>query len=123
MESFYYLLINLGCIALPFAFSFDSKVNFASTWKAFLPACFITLTGFVIWDVAFTDLGIWGFNPEYLIGIDLLNLPIDGCSFSVFLMRAHLLMLQSKYTVQKIHFNLLGKQLLMCFCLSVFSLR
>jgi lycopene cyclase domain-containing protein len=70
MESFYYLLINL-----------DSKVNFASTWKAFLPACFITLTGFVIWDVAFTDLGIWGFNPEYLIGIDLLNLPIEEWMF------------------------------------------
>lgn len=82
-ESFYYLAIDLGCILLPFVFSFDKRVKFASTWRAFWPACLITLTGFIIWDVIFTQLGVWGFNESYLLGGDIVNLPLEEWLFFI----------------------------------------
>jgi len=76
-----YLLVNLCSIAIPFAYSFHPKLGFQKTWFAFWPACLITGLFFVVWDVLFTRLGVWGFNPTYLVGIDILYLPAEEWLF------------------------------------------
>lgn len=43
------------------------------------------LTGafFVLWDIAFTQMKVWGFNPEYVLGIYFYNLPLEEVLFFV----------------------------------------
>ena len=76
-----YLLLNIGTILFPLLLSFDKKVAFSGGWKALFPAIFITGAVFLIWDVAFTEMGVWGFNPKYLIGIYFLGLPLEEWLF------------------------------------------
>ncbi|MDG1262532.1 MAG: lycopene cyclase domain-containing protein [Flavobacteriales bacterium] len=78
-----YLLVNLGSIAVPFLLSFDKKVAFYTKWKAFWPANLITLLFFVVWDVLFTEAGIWGFNDTYLLGPHLFGLPLEEWLFFI----------------------------------------
>jgi lycopene cyclase domain-containing protein len=76
-----YLLINLFTVIIPFVFSFHPKLNFYKNWRAFFTANSIVALLFIIWDIQFTKMGIWGFDPDYLCGLYLFNLPIEEVLF------------------------------------------
>lgn len=76
-----YLLVNFFTIIIPFLFSFHPKLKFHKTWNAFFPAVFISGLIFVLWDMYFTHLGVWGFNDRYLTGIEVGNLPLEEVLF------------------------------------------
>ena len=78
-----YLSIDLFSILVPFIFSFYSKAPFYKKWKYFWIANLISTAVFVIWDEAFTRLGIWGFNSEYLTGIYVMSLPLEEVLFFI----------------------------------------
>lgn len=78
---FLYLLLNLGSISIPFAYSFDKKMRFIKHWKAVLLALTIVATVFLIWDAIFTANGVWGFNPDYHLPFLLLGMPIEEWLF------------------------------------------
>lgn len=80
-QKYLYLWINLLSFIIPFLFSFYPKANFSKKWKYVLPAIFITAAIFIAWDALFTHLGVWGFNGEYTLGIDLMGLPFEEILF------------------------------------------
>ena len=83
MSSWTYLWVDLIVIVIPFIASFDKRVAFVNDWKAFWPACLLTMMFFIAWDVWFTNQGIWGFNDAYLIGIEVLGLPLEEFLFFI----------------------------------------
>ncbi len=83
MKQYTYLAIDLGCILVPFLFSFYNKYPFYKQWRYFFPANIIVAIAFMIWDEYFTQLGVWGFNPDYLTGIYLGHLPLEEVLFFI----------------------------------------
>jgi lycopene cyclase domain-containing protein len=76
-----YLLINLCSVVVPFFCSFEHRIAFYKNWKAIIPALLLPAVGFLIWDSLFTRLGVWGFNPRYITGLSLFNLPLEEVLF------------------------------------------
>ena len=83
MEKLIYLGLMLGSILFPFILSFDKKVHFYTRWKHLLPAIFITLAVFIVWDVLFTRYGIWSFNKAYVTGLFIIKLPVEEWLFFI----------------------------------------
>lgn len=77
----YYFWILLGTIAFPFLLSFDKRVHFYTRWKYLFPVLLLIGAGFIVWDRYFTLKGVWGFNPEYLQGIEVFYLPLEEVLF------------------------------------------
>ena len=78
-----YLKILLFSFMIPFIVSFDSRIKF-NTY--FLPLSLALLTSaipFILWDIYFTHLGVWGFNPKYHFDILLINLPLEEILFFI----------------------------------------
>lgn len=83
MNHYLYLLINLGTILIPFVFSFHPKLRFWDDSKPFFKANLLVALGFILWDVYFTNIGVWGFNADYLMGYKIWNLPIEEVLFFI----------------------------------------
>ena len=76
-----YLLINILTISFPLLRSFESKIRFAKEWKSLSIAIILTGSFFIVWDVFFTKIGVWGFNPLHLQGITIFELPLEEWLF------------------------------------------
>jgi len=85
MNHFLYLAINLCSVIVPFLASFYPKHPFYKHWKIYFMANSVVALFFILWDMIFTHLGIWGFNYKYLLGIKIYNLPIEEIMFFFFI--------------------------------------
>ena len=76
-----YLYLNIFTIFFPFVLSFDKRVKFYKNWPYLFPAILVNAFIFITWDSFFTRLGVWGFNPDYLVGWYLFGLPLEELLF------------------------------------------
>lgn len=83
MDKFLYLFINLFSVIIPVIFTFHPRLNFHKNFKAFFVGLLVMLPPFILWDIYFTKIEIWGFNSEYLLGCYFFNLPLEECLFFV----------------------------------------
>ena len=83
MGHYTYLVIDLASVLVPLIASFHPRLRFVQTWRAFWPACLLVALAFCIWDSYYTAWGIWGFNPRYITGIRIANLPLEEVLFFV----------------------------------------
>jgi lycopene cyclase domain-containing protein len=80
-QKYLYLALNIGSFIIPFLFSFYPKASFARKWKYFIPGILVTAIIFIVWDEVFTQMGVWGFNKQYVTGINIMNLPLEEVLF------------------------------------------
>jgi len=107
MDNWLYVFINLGAISIPFLAGFDKRLRFDKQWKFLFPAMLLTMLLFIPWDMAKTFLEVWGFNPRYLLGIYIGNLPLEEWMFFIAIPYACLFTYHSlNYLVKK---DYLGK--------------
>lgn len=78
-----YLIINAIAIGLPMIATFFPWHRFDTKWKYVFPSILLTMVIFIPWDIAFTDAAVWGFNPKYLSGIYIFNLPLGEWLFFI----------------------------------------
>ena len=77
----YYLKILILSTFVPVIFSFHPKVKFYIYYKSIFRAILLVSSFYILWDIIFTKLGVWGFNNQYLNGIYIFNLPIEEILF------------------------------------------
>lgn len=81
--NYLYALLNIAAVAGPIILSFDKRVRYVWHWKSVFLASVLVAFPFIIHDNYFTKTGIWGFNDDYLIGLNLLHLPIEEWAFFI----------------------------------------
>jgi lycopene cyclase domain-containing protein len=83
MQHYLYLTVDFFSLFFPFIFSFYPKAPFYKKWKYLLPSIAIPGLIFIAWDIWFTSMGVWGFNPKYVCGIYFFNLPLEEILFFI----------------------------------------
>ncbi len=106
MENCLYVFINLGAISIPFIAGFDKRLRFQQQWRYLFPAMLLTMVVFIPWDMLKTHLGVWGFNPRYLLGFYIGNLPVEEWLFFIAIPYACLFTYHSlNYLVKRDYFG------------------
>ncbi len=71
----------LGILILSVILSLNKQVQFYRKLKYLFPAIIFSGAIFILWDIRFTQVKIWSFNPEFISGITLLDLPLGEWLF------------------------------------------
>jgi lycopene cyclase domain-containing protein len=78
-----YIKVLLFSFIIPFIVSFHSRIKLNTYFFPLSLALLTSAIPFILWDIYFTYLGVWGFNSEYHSGILLINLPLEEILFFI----------------------------------------
>ncbi|MFL0065108.1 lycopene cyclase domain-containing protein [Tenacibaculum maritimum] len=84
MSQYLYLILNIGSLSIPLLYSiFEKKFHFIQYIKAACLSISIIAVPFLIWDAAFTKIGVWGFNSNYHLPLKIIGMPIEEWLFFI----------------------------------------
>lgn len=107
-----YLLLDALTIFFPMVLSFDSRVHYFAKWRSVFLATAIVAIPFLIWDAIFTENQFWGFNEDYLVGLNVGNLPIEEVLFFFVVPFACVFVYECcKYYLRSVEFKTLNRVL------------
>lgn len=78
-----YMLALILSISAPFVLSFYPPLKFWRNFKALIYALGAIVIVFGGWDVLATWRGHWHFDPQGIIGIKIINLPLEEWLFFI----------------------------------------
>ncbi len=81
--SYTYLWINVAIILGPLCATPMAKVAYYEKFRALGAAILAVGSFYISWDVVVTHWGEWSFNPRYVSGIEVFNLPVEEILFFV----------------------------------------
>ncbi|MEZ4738904.1 MAG: lycopene cyclase domain-containing protein [Flavobacteriales bacterium] len=85
MQQYYYLALDLLSLAFPLFASFDKRLDFRGKWPGLFAGIGVMALVFLVWDACFTAMGVWGFNPKYVVGVYIVGMPIEEWLFFLFI--------------------------------------
>jgi len=78
-----YLAILLLSVFFPLLFSFYPALKFWRNFKALIFALAVVIIIFGSWDIFSTWRGHWYFNPQGILGVRIVNLPLEEWLFFI----------------------------------------
>ena len=103
MTHYCYLTLDVLTVLVPFIFSFHPRIKYYQKFLNHGLAALPVATVFLIWDYYFTKKGFWGFNPDYVLGSYLFNLPLEEVFFFI------AIPFSSLFTIHCLHIFLIKK--------------
>ncbi|MBL7789089.1 MAG: lycopene cyclase domain-containing protein [Chitinophagales bacterium] len=82
-EKLTYVFVDLFTIIFPLLFSFTKSFDFRTHWRYYFPGNLLIALLFILWDIYYTKIGVWGFNLKYTIGVQIFNLPVEEILFFI----------------------------------------
>jgi lycopene cyclase domain-containing protein len=83
MDNWTYALLLAASLSVPLIRSFENRIAFYRKWPELFSGILAMMLVFIPWDIAFTRMGVWAFNYQYVTGIYILNLPLEEWLFFV----------------------------------------
>jgi len=78
-----YIFLDFLIILFPLLFTFKWKFKYYKFFKPLLASILIIGLSYILWDILVTARGDWWFEEEFLIGIEVLGLPIEEILFFI----------------------------------------
>lgn len=82
-EQFSYLAVLICTLIFPLLISLYPNFSFKHYWLLVVKNAFWVGIPFIIWDIWFASIGVWGFSPEKHVGVGFLGLPLEEWLFFV----------------------------------------
>ena len=87
-----YFIVLAVCMAGPLVLSFSKKLAFYKSPCRLVLAIMLPMIIFIAWDITAAHRGHWGFNPEYVTGLFIFNLPIEDFLFGFSLLTSNIVL-------------------------------
>ncbi len=81
LKSYTFLIILILVFIVPLFYIISGKYDFRKKLRYGIPAILISGFIFLLWDIRFTEVGVWSYDADYTLGISQKGLPLEQWLF------------------------------------------